>query len=414
MKKKYIIILVLLLLIIVGYAILKKDIKVNGNIELTKSTWDVKFKTITEVKNDGTIISAPIVTDNTNLKFGIKLNNPGDEYIINVDVENNGSIDAMLSQNPTLIGLEDLNSILEYRISYKENVRIEEKDLLKSNSKDTIKIEIKFKKDVTEEDLKMLLSQDITKILNFSMVYVQADKTAKERNKHVITILDGEKGNLKLGDMIRIGRTEDFYVISSDNSQNGKTRLVSKYLLNVGIYKNNYLPEGLQHHQIRGNSYGFETYGTLEFSDTPYWMDNNELKSMYSDNGKIYYDSTSGNFKNREDNSKAYPYVYENGYIYQYIDGSGGYIDKLKDMGAPNTIVGGLLKYDDFISMSETDEGKKVLYNEKLSYWLGCVCSNRVFAYRIEPSKISCVSNNGKSDGVRPVIEIFTSDIEKE
>ena len=181
-------ILVLLLVIVgglVGYAALRTNLTINGETTVAKNTWSVKFTTITEVKNDGTIVTNPTVTGDTALTFAEKLNTPGDEYIFTVKVENQGTIDAMLSANPTLSGLEDMSSYLEYSVTYKDGVAVEKGNLLEAGKEDVIKVVLRFKKDISDTDLAGLATADVTKTMTFSMTYVQADNTAAVRNKMV-------------------------------------------------------------------------------------------------------------------------------------------------------------------------------------------------------------------------------------
>lgn len=211
-----------------------------------------------------------------------------------------------------------------------------------------------------------------------------------------ITIVSGEQGNLQPGDKIRIGESEDFYVLSSDNSQNGKTVLLAKYNLLVG----NIIEEdeivgtissttegyGLQSSEARGNfNIDILTYkGTVAFSDTKYWSNN-------------------------------YEYVYDsNSNIYQYISGENGYVNKLKTMGAPSTITGRLLTYEEANNAKTVeDEGNSIIFDEYQSYWLGTSGKNNS-VYDVAPWRKNATQSEYDDDtvnGVRPVIEINTSDI---
>ena len=186
-RKNKNLILVLLLVIVgglVGYAALRTNLTINGETTVAKNTWSVKFTTITPVKNDGTITTEPVVTGDTTFRFGVKLNTPGDEYKVKVKVENQGTIDAMLSANPTLSGLEDMSSYLEYSVKYVDGVAVEKGNLLEAGKEDVIKVVLRFKKDISDTDLAGLATADVTKTMTFSMTYVQADNTAAEREKH--------------------------------------------------------------------------------------------------------------------------------------------------------------------------------------------------------------------------------------
>ena len=262
-------ILVLLLVIVgglVGYAALRTNLTINGETTVAKNTWSVKFTTITEVKNDGTIVTNPTVTGDTALTFAEKLNTPGDEYIFTVKVENQGTIDAMLSANPTLSGLEDMSSYLEYSVTYKDGVTVEKGNLLEAGKEDVIKVVLRFKKDISDTDLAGLSTADVTKTMTFSMTYVQADNTAAEREKLVKLPSGKTKDNLVVGDEITVG-TEQFNFIRYDGNN---IVMLAKWNLNVG--NNPKTAETFkQDSDVKGYIDGGTKYGNVAFSATNYW-----------------------------------------------------------------------------------------------------------------------------------------------
>ena len=284
-------ILVLLLVIVgglVGYAALRTNLTINGETTVAKNTWSVKFTTITEVKNDGTIVTNPTVTGDTALTFAEKLNTPGDEYIFTVKVENQGTIDAMLSANPTLSGLEDMSSYLEYNVTYKDGIPVEKGNLLEAGKEDVIKVVLRFKKDISDTDLAGLSTADVTKTMTFSMTYVQADNTAAVREKLVQLPSGKTKDNLVLGDEITVG-TEQFNFVRYDGNN---IVMLAKWNLNVG--NNPKTAETFkQDSDVKGHISGGTTYGTASFSATNYWYDGSALKAEY---GSSYpadvYDNT--------------------------------------------------------------------------------------------------------------------------
>ena len=262
-------ILVLLLVIvggIVGYAALRTNLTINGETTVAKNTWSVKFTTITEVKNDGTIVTNPTVTGDTALTFAEKLNTPGDKYIFTVKVENQGTIDAMLSANPTLSGLEDMSSYLEYNVTYKDGIPVEKGNLLEAGKEDVIKVVLRFKKDISDTDLAGLSTADVTKTMTFSMTYVQADNTAAVREKLVQLPSGKTKDNLVLGDEITVG-TEQFNFVRYDGNN---IVMLAKWNLNVG--NNPKTAETFkQDSDVKGDISGGTKYGNIVFSATNYW-----------------------------------------------------------------------------------------------------------------------------------------------
>ena len=267
-KNKNLILVLLLVIVggIVGYAALRTNLTINGETTVAKNTWSVKFTTITEVKNDGTIVTNPTVTGDTALTFAEKLNTPGDEYIFTVKVENQGTIDAMLSANPTLSGLEDMSSYLEYSVTYKDGVAVEKGNLLEAGKEDVIKVVLRFKKDISDTDLAGLATADVTKTMTFSMTYVQADNTAAGREKLVQLPAGKTKDNLVLGDEITVG-TEPFNFIRYDGDN---IVMLAKWNLNVG--NNPKTAETFkQDSDVKGWVSSGTRYGNVAFSATNYW-----------------------------------------------------------------------------------------------------------------------------------------------
>ena len=233
------------------------------------------------------------------------------------------------------------------------------------------------------------------------------------------------EGQITPGDVIGIGETEDFYVISSDSE---KTVLLAKYNLLVGnIIENNDLIG-----QIQPSSAGYglqsvdslagytneNSNGNVAFSYASYWDDDEgELISPYNANGVSYFGE-----------GDRLPYVYDNTYVTEPDFENDGwntegysiayyvelYKSKLIEMGAPSTITGRLLSWEEVYDASSLeDNGMSVLYDFQ-SFWIGSVYN---------PGGVMSIhtdgSGNGESNcendywfGVRPVIEIPTSELQ--
>ena len=190
-KNKKIIIIVLLIATItiftIGYAYLQRTLVINGNSTVLKNTWDVRFTTITPVKNDGVVITAPTVSDNTNITFAVKLNKPGDEYIFTAVIENRGSLDAMLSGTPVISGLENIPYI-ETSITYADKTAISNRDLLKAGEKETVRVTVSYKRDITEADLSEITETEVTNTVTLSMNYIQRQGNVGNVVDHKICI----------------------------------------------------------------------------------------------------------------------------------------------------------------------------------------------------------------------------------
>ena len=252
--------------------------------------------------------------------------------------------------------------------------------------------------------------------LTFTIQTVQYDQYQNVWNTNVeitekpsaITYLSRQvEGQITPGDVIGIGETEDFYVISSNQE---KTVLLAKYNLLIGNIKENNQTVGqiqtsdagygLQNVEAIGLYRGEYSSGNVEFSSESYWNDadsGNILKSEYAVNGASY----DGN---------PYPYVYdENSTIYEYISGEDGYVNRLKAMGAPSTITGRLISYEEaeLVSDIEYDE-ESIIFGGNQDYWIGSANSEMVLFK--DGEMFNCYYPQDDI-GVRPVIEIPTSEL---
>ena len=266
-------------------------------------------------------------------------------------------------------------------------------------------------------------------ILTLTKETVQADKykdvwntnlEITEKANAITYISRQNEGQITPGDVIGIGETEDFYVISSNSE---KTVLLAKYNLLVGFsnnestnYEDTYISPstpgyGLQ--SVDAIGYAGDCYSTVAFSSTNYWDDGNGLLSPYNANGASYdgtpkpfvYNSSltiAPDFENDGWNTSGYSIAH---YVEQYVTA-------LKQMGAPSTITGRLLSYEEADSaQSIEDNGTSIIFDGRQSYWLGSASDNG-FVWGVSIGYSSYDSYNsdfGDGYGVRPVIEIPTS-----
>lgn len=249
------------------------------------------------------------------------------------------------------------------------------------------------------------------------------DTEVEIEEKPSFIIIAGEKENLQPGDIVGIGDTEDFYVLSSDNSEDGKTLLLAKYSLLVGnreydwdtvyTYSSEDPGYGLQ---MSGLICGYscsECDGVVSFSENLYWNSNDDIASPYNDNGDIHWDANGWSLKRISTNETVYPYVYDsNSNVYQYISGENGYVNRLIEMGAPSTITGRLLSYEEAETYRNVkDEGTSIIFGDH-SYWLGSAVSPyNVWSVDDNGDYYSAFISDNLSNQIRPVIEVYTKDI---
>ena len=164
------------LLIGVGYAALSATLNINGQTTINKASWDVHMEDINVTSGSVTATTAPSLdSTNTTVNFSVKLTNPGDFYEFTVKEVNKGTIDAMVSTISKTGLTESQAKYLDYTVNYSDGTAVSEKQLLAANQKETIKVRVAFKKDLTASDLP---TTDTTLNLSFGLNYIQADESA--------------------------------------------------------------------------------------------------------------------------------------------------------------------------------------------------------------------------------------------
>ena len=98
-NKKFIaIVVVLLLAISIGYAALSTTLSINGTVNIAANSWLIYFTNVQVKTGSVTATTLPTTsgTSTTTLTWVVNLQKPGDFYEYNVDVKNDGTIDAMI------------------------------------------------------------------------------------------------------------------------------------------------------------------------------------------------------------------------------------------------------------------------------------------------------------------------------
>ena len=182
-NKKFIAIAVVLLLAIsIGYAALSTTLTINGTANIASNSWLVYFTNVQVKDGSVTAMQAPTTsgTSTTTLTWSVNLQTPGDFYEYNVDVKNDGTIEAMIGNLSNTLLDTNQAKYLNYSVTYSDGATIEQYDKLNSNETITLKVRIEFKTDLNPEDLP---SETTMVTLTYESNYVQADSNAKVRKK---------------------------------------------------------------------------------------------------------------------------------------------------------------------------------------------------------------------------------------
>jgi len=229
-KKNYaILILFITLFFGVGYAYLNTMLTINGTATVAKNIWDVHFENIVKVDGSVTATSEATITGDTAVDFTVDLTLPGDIYSFTVDVVNDGTIDAMLSEVLKTGLTTSQEAYVEYTVTYSDGEEILSNDALPSGEQDQLLVSVKYKDDI---DRTALPDEDQSVELNLSTDYIQDDGTSTDRRPSKSRILydeiiiqNQENGEMVLDNEASTYVSEstgiDFYVEPSDTNGKG-------------------------------------------------------------------------------------------------------------------------------------------------------------------------------------------------
>lgn len=172
----------------VGFAAYSRDLTINGEAEVSASSWKVRFESLSSASLTGTAeeTTAPTInTEDTNIgTYGVTLKTPGDSISYTFDIANNGTFDAEISSisipTPTCTGSglnaeQDAANVcanLEYTLTYTEGgAPVAQTDSLNASEKKNVTLKLTYKDTISAEQL----PQDDVTISNLGITinYVQ-------------------------------------------------------------------------------------------------------------------------------------------------------------------------------------------------------------------------------------------------
>ncbi len=173
--------IVILLSLTLGFAYLNTSLNINGVADVDSNTWNVYWDNV-QVSSGSVEADTPVIdTNQTSVSFQVHLSKPGDFYEFTVDAKNDGSIDAMVESISSKLNDSEITTLpdyLEYSVTYEDGREIYPKQKLSSSSKETYRIHVGYKKDITSNQLPAT-AQSLS--LSFATEYEQADSTAQTR-----------------------------------------------------------------------------------------------------------------------------------------------------------------------------------------------------------------------------------------
>ena len=183
----------LLFFLTIGYAYLTSQLNITGSSIMNSPTWNIHFENIDISENSVPIDTeheekAATIDDATTVSYSVSLPKPGDYYEFTVDVKNDGSIDGMIESVTSKLNdnvISELPDYLNYKVVYEDGVPIEPNHKLLAGEKETYRVKIEYKKDITEEDIP---ETDQTLNVEFTVVYVQKDTNAIDKPQSLSVI----------------------------------------------------------------------------------------------------------------------------------------------------------------------------------------------------------------------------------
>ena len=198
-KRKTLLLVLLLLGISIGFAALSTTLKINGTTNITKNTWKIYWEN-KSVNQEGVSTTAPTLsaeqgkTALTIATWSVSLGKPGDFYEFTINAVNEGSIDAMISEDgitttitPGSGSPAQLPSYINYTITYEDGAEIEPYHLLAkadqsttpvTPTKEAYKVRVEFTDDITVEQMNNIPVGGYSYTFNTEATYVQADEHA--------------------------------------------------------------------------------------------------------------------------------------------------------------------------------------------------------------------------------------------
>ena len=177
--------LILILLLGIGFAALAANLKIDGTVNVAKTSWDVHFENVNITEGSVTANPAPTSDDETTTEMAYTINftKPGDYFEFTTDIVNEGTIDAMVDvvsnnayQNASSTTPITLPTYLTSIVTYSDGVEILPNQELLHNTREKIKVRVEFKKDIEISDLPS--SGDTSIVFKFIGDYKQADENA--------------------------------------------------------------------------------------------------------------------------------------------------------------------------------------------------------------------------------------------
>ena len=419
----------LILLVSIGFAALAANLKIDGTVNVSKTSWNVHFENVDITPGSVTANPAPTTDEvnknTTEIAYSMSFNKPGDFYEFTVDIVNSGTIDAMIDDG-IINGIYDLDgttikqqpAYLSNTISYSDGVEIKKNQILKANTSETIKVRVAFRTDIDPSDLPKTSGESMKFILKAT--YKQADNNAKpvrasEANfssdswDDVIAAYEGGK-TVQLTEAMNNGTTRNIdlgslgvhpvRIANLSKCTNGETSetscgLVIEFADIVELRRMN--PYDQTGQLGDGNKGGWEYSELREYlNDTFYNLFPSSIKSKIIDTDVVSGHGLYSGEQNYNTTDKIY--LLSSKEVWNYGD---------YDTAASTTKQLDYYKNNGVLSYSNYSKTKKLYGSEYKFWWLRSVMNDSDYYFnRVSPEGVSNSGEPTVSEGVSPAFRL--------
>ena len=199
-NKKTTFLIILVLFIAIGYAYLSASLGIVGQGRFNPAEWGLYFNNSKLIYYDkdkdpyiDDYLQYTINENGVEFEINAELEYPGDYYVINVDIVNAGTIDAVANIISVTGLTEEQEQYADYEIMFADKQPITQGISLKAGETDTISILLKYKEDVTEE---IITKENKTATFTIGLEYQAGKGTTREKRKALLK--DGPTVNAKI------------------------------------------------------------------------------------------------------------------------------------------------------------------------------------------------------------------------
>ena len=180
---------ILVVFIGIGFAYLTANLNINGIGSFGSQSWDIHFDNVVVDNTSYNPVTPTVSNDDLTITFASGLRLPGDYYKFNVDIVNDGTLDAMFD-SVNVTANNDFSNYIDYTITYQSGDPLTQYDALPTNSSSTVTVNF-FVKDIDLEDLP---SENVELSFTLTFNYIMADERATLK-KYVVSDIEMNIGN---------------------------------------------------------------------------------------------------------------------------------------------------------------------------------------------------------------------------